>query len=66
MTGKLLAAFLRCFDDEFAAVRAETCTATGRLRLRHQQVLVKLANLISTDPIHRVKALAIQGLPAVV
>jgi len=62
MTAKLLVAFLRCFDDEFAAVRAETCIACSRLRLRDDQVLTKLASLIGDDPIHRVKALAIQGL----
>ena len=61
MTAKLLVAFLRCFDDEFAAVRAETCITCSRLRIRDDQVLTKLARLIRDDPIHRVKALAIQG-----
>jgi len=62
MTAKLLVAFLRCFDDQFAAVRAETCIACSRLKIRDEQVLAKLASLVRDEPIHRVKALAIQGL----
>jgi len=62
MTAKLLAAFMRCFDDEFAAVRAEACIACSRLRIRDDRVVSRLGKLINDDPIHRVKALAIQGL----
>jgi len=62
MTAKLLVAFLRCFDDEFAEVRTEACIACSRLRIRDDQVLTKLTSLIRNDPIDHVKALAIQGL----
>jgi len=62
MTVKLLPAFLQCFDDEFAAVRAEACIAASRLRIHDEQVICKVSNLIRDDAIHRVKALAIQGL----
>jgi len=62
MTVKLLGAFLQCFDDEFAEVRAEACIAASRLRIRDDQVISKLCNRIRDDAIHRVKALAIQGL----
>jgi len=58
---KLLAAFVRCYDDEQATVRAEACVAASRLRIRDQQVIDKLSNIIRDDAIHRVKALAIQG-----
>jgi len=61
MTAKLLSTFLRCFDDEFASVRAETCIACSRLRLGDDRVIAKLGRLIRDDPIHHVKALAIQG-----
>ena len=64
MTAKLLAGFVRCFDDEFAAVRAEACIAASRLRLRDNRVVSRLSRLISDELIHRVKALAIQGLSA--
>jgi len=63
---KLLSAFLQCFDDEFASVRAEACIASGRLRIHDNQVINRLSNLIRDDDIHRVKALAIQGLSDVV
>jgi len=62
MTVKLLSALLRCFDDEFAAVRAEACIACSRLRTRDNRVIARLGKAISYDQIHHVKALAIQGL----
>ena len=62
MTAKLLGAFARCFEDEFSAVRAEACVAAGRLRIGDGRIVDRLRGVISDDPIHRVKALAIQGL----
>jgi len=56
---KLLAGFVRCFDDKFAAVRAEACTAASRRRLRDNRVISGLSRLISDELIHCVNALAI-------
>jgi len=62
MTAKLLAVFLHCFDDQFTSVRAEACITCGLLRIRDERVITKLCTIITDELIHRVKALAIQGL----
>jgi len=62
MTAKLVGPFVSCLDDEFASVRAEACIACAQLRIRDALVVSKLARCIRDDPIHRVKALAIQGV----
>ena len=61
MTAKLLVAFLQCFTDHYVSVRIEVCIACSRLQITDEQVLDRLVDLATYDPIWKVKALAIQG-----
>ena len=65
MTAKLLPAFLECFEDSYVSVRTEVCIACTNLRIRDEQVLEKLVDLATFDPIWKVKALALQGRSSV-
>ncbi|XP_074643741.1 HEAT repeat-containing protein 4-like [Tubulanus polymorphus] len=62
MTAKLLPSFLNCFQDEYVMVRMEVCIACGNLGIQDEQIVNKLNQLASYDPIWKVKALAIQAL----
>ena len=62
MTGKLLPAFLACFDDENMSIRSECCITCGNILIREKEILSKLLHLATNDPIWKVKALAIQGI----
>ncbi|XP_058511182.1 HEAT repeat-containing protein 4 isoform X2 [Ochotona princeps] len=62
MTAKLLPSFLRCFSDNFIAVRQAACLAAGALQIRDKMVLDCLLNLMQRDPYWKIKAFAIRAL----
>ncbi|XP_012511564.1 PREDICTED: HEAT repeat-containing protein 4 [Propithecus coquereli] len=62
MTAKLLPSFLRCFSDDFTAVRLAACLAAGALQIRDKMVLECLLNLTERDPYWKIKASAIRAL----
>lgn len=61
MTAKLLPAFLKCFEDEYVAVRSEVCITCGNIAIKDEEVIAKLINLATFDTIWKIKALAFQG-----
>ncbi|XP_027787274.2 HEAT repeat-containing protein 4 [Marmota flaviventris] len=62
MTAKLLPSFLRCFSDDFIAVRQAACLAAGALQIRNKMVFECLVNLMHQDPYWKIKAFAIRAL----
>ncbi|OCT64849.1 HEAT repeat-containing protein 4 [Xenopus laevis] len=62
MTAQLLPEFLRCFSDEFAAVRKKACQAAGLLQIRDDTVLSCLCELIQSDSIWKIQACAIKAV----
>ncbi|KAJ6667255.1 hypothetical protein lerEdw1_017233 [Lerista edwardsae] len=62
MTAQLLPCFLQCFSDDFVAVRKEACWAAGALKIKDETVLKCLFKIMQTDPLWKVKALAIRAL----
>ncbi|XP_053459402.1 HEAT repeat-containing protein 4 [Nycticebus coucang] len=62
MTAKLLPSFLRCFSDDFIAVRRAACVAAGALQIHDKMVLECLLDLIQKDPSWKIKAFAIRAL----
>ncbi|PAA86491.1 hypothetical protein BOX15_Mlig000186g3 [Macrostomum lignano] len=62
MTGRLMSAFLACFDDQYASVRIAACVACSRLRIRDEQCVRGLLRLAAHDPWWKVKARAIQAI----
>ncbi|XP_066478961.1 HEAT repeat-containing protein 4 [Tiliqua scincoides] len=62
MTAKLLPDFLQCFSDDFVAVRKEACWAAGALKIKDETVLKCLFKIMQTDPLWKIKALAIRAL----
>ncbi|XP_053126384.1 HEAT repeat-containing protein 4 [Hemicordylus capensis] len=62
MTAKLLPGFLQCFSDDFVAVRKEACWVAGILRITEERVLKCLFKMMQTDPLWKIKALAIRAL----
>ncbi|XP_034273616.1 HEAT repeat-containing protein 4 isoform X1 [Pantherophis guttatus] len=62
MTARLLPGFLQCFSDDFVAVRKEACWAAGALQIREETVLRCLFKIMQTDPLWKIKALAIRAL----
>lgn len=61
MTAKLLPAFLKCFEDEYVAVRSEVCITCGNIAIKDEEVISKLIHLATFDNIWKIKALAFQG-----
>ncbi|XP_016323405.1 HEAT repeat-containing protein 4 [Sinocyclocheilus anshuiensis] len=62
MTPKLLPTFLRCFNDDFVAVRKQACLTAASLMMDDQLVLDQLINLMQNDPLWEVKVEAIDAL----
>ncbi|XP_015674437.2 LOW QUALITY PROTEIN: HEAT repeat-containing protein 4, partial [Protobothrops mucrosquamatus] len=62
MTARLLPGFLQCFSDDFVAVRKEACWAAGALQIKEETVLKCLFKIMQTDPLWKIKALAIRAL----
>lgn len=62
MTRKLALLFLQCFKDPHLSVRCETCITCGKLRITDPDVLEKLVDIATHDPLWKLKALAIQAL----
>ncbi|XP_066200300.1 HEAT repeat-containing protein 4 [Saccopteryx leptura] len=62
MTAKLLPSFLKCFSDDFMAVRQAACLAAGALQIGNTMVLKCLLNLTERDPYWKIKAFAIRAL----
>ncbi|MBZ3888163.1 HEAT repeat-containing protein 4 [Sciurus carolinensis] len=62
MTAKLLPSFLRCFSDDFIAVRQAACLAAGALQIRNKMVFECLLHLMHKDPYWKIKAFAIRAL----
>ncbi|XP_059375109.1 HEAT repeat-containing protein 4 isoform X2 [Carassius carassius] len=62
MTPKLLPTFLRCFNDDFVAVRKQACLTAASLMMDDQLVLDQLMNLMQNDPLWEVKVEAIDAL----
>uniref|UniRef100_A0A8D2IP37 Uncharacterized protein n=1 Tax=Varanus komodoensis TaxID=61221 RepID=A0A8D2IP37_VARKO len=62
MTARLLPSFLQCFSDNFVAVRKEACWAAGVLKIKEETVLKCLFKIMQTDPLCKIKALAIRAL----
>ncbi|KAH0620660.1 hypothetical protein JD844_021331 [Phrynosoma platyrhinos] len=62
MTARLFPRFLQCFSDDFVAVRKEACWAAGALRIKEETVLKCLFKIMQTDPLWKIKALAIRAL----
>ncbi|KAJ7344777.1 hypothetical protein JRQ81_000727 [Phrynocephalus forsythii] len=62
MTARLLPGFLQCFSNDFVAVRKEACCAAGALRIKEETVLKCLFKIMQTDPLWKIKALAIRAL----
>ncbi|XP_042630547.1 HEAT repeat-containing protein 4 isoform X1 [Cyprinus carpio] len=62
MTPKLLPTFLRCFNDDFVAVRKLACLTAASLMMDDQLVLDQLINLMQNDPLWEVKVEAIDAL----
>ncbi|XP_061468780.1 LOW QUALITY PROTEIN: HEAT repeat-containing protein 4 [Rhineura floridana] len=62
MTARLLPGFLQCFTDDFVAVRKEACWAAGELGIKEEMVLKCLFKIMQTDPLWKIKALAIRAL----
>ncbi|KAL4231204.1 HEAT repeat-containing protein 4 [Mactra antiquata] len=61
MTAKLLPAFLKCFDDEYVAVRSEVCITCGNIAIKDEEIIAKLIHLATFDNIWKIKALAFQA-----
>ncbi|KAI2654445.1 HEAT repeat-containing protein 4 [Labeo rohita] len=51
MTPKLLPTFLRCFNDDFVAVRKQACLTAASLMMDDQLVLDQLIYLMQNDPL---------------
>ncbi|XP_060595193.1 uncharacterized protein LOC132749447 isoform X3 [Ruditapes philippinarum] len=62
MTAKLLPAFLKCFEDEYVAIRSEVCITCGNIAIKDEEVIAKLIQLATFDNIWKIKALAFQAL----
>ncbi|XP_050989475.1 HEAT repeat-containing protein 4 isoform X2 [Labeo rohita] len=62
MTPKLLPTFLRCFNDDFVAVRKQACLTAASLMMDDQLVLDQLIYLMQNDPLWEVKVEAINAL----
>ncbi|XP_062973705.1 HEAT repeat-containing protein 4 [Elgaria multicarinata webbii] len=62
MTARLLPGFLRCFSDDFVAVRKEACWTAAILKIKEEMVLKCLFKMMQTDPLWKIKALAIRAL----
>ncbi|XP_053240053.1 HEAT repeat-containing protein 4 isoform X1 [Podarcis raffonei] len=62
MTARLLPGFLKCFTDDFVAVRKEACWAAGELQIKEEMVLRCLFKIMQTDPLWKIKTLAIKAL----
>nr|XP_025043290.1 HEAT repeat-containing protein 4 isoform X3 [Pelodiscus sinensis] len=62
MTAKLLPGFLKCFSNDFIAVRREACLTAGALRIRDEMVLTCLFKMMQTDSHWKIKAFAIRAL----
>ncbi|XP_070614294.1 HEAT repeat-containing protein 4 isoform X1 [Erythrolamprus reginae] len=62
MTARLLPGFLQCFSDDFVAVRKEACWAAGALQIKEETVLRCLFKIMQTDPLWKIKAIAIRAL----
>ncbi|XP_042301100.1 HEAT repeat-containing protein 4 isoform X2 [Sceloporus undulatus] len=62
MTARLLPRYLQCFSDDFVAVRKEACWAAGALRIKEETVIKCLFKIMQTDPLWKIKALAIRAL----
>ncbi|KAL1258323.1 hypothetical protein QQF64_011567 [Cirrhinus molitorella] len=62
MTPKLLPTFLRCFNDDFVAVRKQACLTAASLKMDDQLVLDQLIHLMQNDPLWEVKVEAINAL----
>uniref|UniRef100_A0A3P8ZDF5 HEAT repeat containing 4 n=1 Tax=Esox lucius TaxID=8010 RepID=A0A3P8ZDF5_ESOLU len=61
MTAKLLPAFLRCFNDNFVAVRKQACVTAAALMMKDSLVLNQLIHLMKNDPAWEVKVAAISA-----
>uniref|UniRef100_A0A672RDJ1 Si:dkey-13p1.3 n=1 Tax=Sinocyclocheilus grahami TaxID=75366 RepID=A0A672RDJ1_SINGR len=62
MTRKLLPTFLRCFNDDFVAVRKQACLTAASLMMDDHLVLDQLINLMQNGPLWEVKVEAIDAL----
>ncbi|XP_053407054.1 uncharacterized protein LOC123546772 isoform X2 [Mercenaria mercenaria] len=62
MTAKLLPAFLKCFEDEYVAIRSEVCITCSNIAIKDEEVIAKLIHLATFDNIWKIKALAFQAL----
>uniref|UniRef100_A0A8C7Q4Y0 Uncharacterized protein n=1 Tax=Oncorhynchus mykiss TaxID=8022 RepID=A0A8C7Q4Y0_ONCMY len=62
MTAKLLPPFLKCFNDNFVAVRKQACLTAAALIMKYSMVLNQLIQLTQNDPAWEVKVVAISAL----
>ncbi|XP_030071225.1 HEAT repeat-containing protein 4 [Microcaecilia unicolor] len=62
MTAKLLPGFLRCFSDDFMAVRMEACITAEVLQLKDEMVHQNLIQLMWQDGVWKVRVLAIKTM----
>ncbi|KAK6307062.1 hypothetical protein J4Q44_G00222100 [Coregonus suidteri] len=62
MTAKLLPPFLKCFNDNFVAVRKQACLTAAALIMMDSMVLNQLIQLTQNDPAWEVKVVAISAL----
>ncbi|KAM9432806.1 HEAT repeat-containing protein 4 isoform 1-T1 [Salvelinus alpinus] len=62
MTAKLLPPFLKCFNDNFVAVRKQACLTAAALIMKCSMVLNQLIQLTQNDPAWEVKVVAISAL----
>ncbi|KAM4013485.1 HEAT repeat-containing protein 4 [Anomaloglossus baeobatrachus] len=62
MTAQLLPGFLKCFENDFLAVRRQACRTAGLLQIKDEMVMNCLYQLVQNDPVWKIQAHAIKAL----
>ncbi|XP_072283750.1 HEAT repeat-containing protein 4 [Pyxicephalus adspersus] len=62
MTAQLFTGFLKCFTDDFAAVRRQACRTAGVLHIKDEMIMERIYHIIQNDPVWKIQAQAIRAL----